>query len=355
VATAQVSAAASSVPRPLVRSASRLSGLPARAAVRTASVPAAQYDALLTRARAREYPASLRKIDERTEALLGLTGPSTSAPPSRAWYDPTARRLFVQRRPSAQRRVLLNEVVRALVDQNYNLRRLTGLRARDHDRWLAAYGIVNGTAALVSGLRAATLHGSPLDRFSQLEESVGTGPGRTLAAQLRSIGGNAALATALRTFPQTTEQLLHIDKFLEREPALPVSLPQRAGPATLENAETLGELDVRNLLQAFAVPSAVAAADGWGGGRLALYDDGNERVGAIVLRWDSPEDAVGWQAAVSQYVAAAFPGATPAPCPPLDRCWTGSGSVAVGVYGTTSVLASGEQSAQVAAALLTLK
>jgi hypothetical protein len=345
------SAAASSAPPALVRSASRLSGLPPRAPIRISAISAARYKSLL----AREYPASLRRVDELADPLLGLTGRTPSAPSSRAWYDASVRRVFVQRRPAASRRAVLNEVVRALVDQNYNLRRLTALRTLDRDRWLAARGIVDGTAALASGVRAGALGGTPLDRYLQLEANVGTGPGRTLAAQLRSIGGAAAVKSALRAFPQTTEQLLHIDKFLEWEPALPVSLPQRAGPATLESAETFGELDVRNLLQAFAVPSAVAAADGWGGGRLALYDDGNERVAAIVLRWDSPEDVVEWQAAVSQYVAAAFPGATPATCPPLDRCWTGSGNVAAGVYGTTSVLATGAQSAQVAAALLTFK
>jgi hypothetical protein len=44
---------------------------------------------------------------------------------------------------------------------------------------------------------------------------------------------------------------------------------------------------------------------------------------------------------------------TPHDCPPLDRCWTGSGDVAAGVFGTTSVVASGPGSARVAAELLT--
>jgi hypothetical protein len=348
-------ASASSAPSPLVRTASRLSGLAARGPVRTSTVSARRYDALLARARNRDYPASLQRTDASIEALLGLTTRSTSFLPARAWYDVAAQRLFLQRRPAAPRSSILNELVRALVDQNYGLRRLTGLRARDHDRWLAARGIVDGTAALASGLRPTPLRGTPLDRFTQLEASVGTGPGRTLAAQLRSIGGNAAVASALRTFPQTTEQLLHIDKFLEREPALPVHLPQRAGPATLESAETFGELDVLDLLQAFGVPSSVTAADGWGGGGLALYGDGGDRVAVIVLRWDSPDDVLEWQAAVPRYVAAAFPGAVARTCPPLDRCWSGSGELAAGVLGTTSVLASGPDSAGVAAALLTLK
>jgi hypothetical protein len=163
------------------------------------------------------------------------------------------------------------------------------------------------------------LRGTPLDRFSALEYGAGLGPGRSLAAQLRYLGGRKALTTALRTFPQTTEQLLHVDKFLERERALPVTLPATAGGAPLVASETFGELDVRSLLRAFNVPGAVATADGWGGGRLALYG----KVAVIMLRWDTPDDAVQWQAAVPQYVAAAFPGETGHTCPPLDRCWSG--------------------------------
>ena len=247
---------------------------------------------------------------------------------------------------------MLNELVRALVDQNYGLRRVAALRARDRDRWLAARGIVDGTAALASGLRAASLRGTPLDRFSQLEASVGTGPGRALAAQLRYLGGKKALASALRTFPQTTEQLLHVDKFLERERALPVRLEQNVGAATLASSETFGELDVRDFLQAFGIVDAAAVADGWGGGRLALYTSGGGHVAALVLRWDMPQDALEWQAAVPRYVAAAFVGATAHRCPPLDACWSGPAEISAGTFQTTSVLAAGPGSAAVAAAAL---
>jgi hypothetical protein len=344
-------AAASAVPRGLVRDASRLSGLPIRKPLRTATVSNQRYGALYARAWNREYPSTLRRTDASAYALLGLTRRSVRTPAARAWYDISAQRLFVQRKPTADRRTVVNEAVRALIDQNYRLRRIVGLRARDRDRWLAARGIVDGTAALASGMRAGALHGTPLDRFSQLEAATGLGPGRALAAELRYLGGRAALTSALRTFPQTTEQLLHVDKFLEREPALPVDLPGRAGAAALSASETFGELDVRNLLQAFGVPSADAAAAGWGGGRLALYD----RVAVLVLRWDSPEDAAEWAAAVQQYVAAAFPGSASHACPPLDRCWSAPGEIAAGVFGTTSVLAGGPGSSSVAAALLTLK
>jgi hypothetical protein len=282
-----------------LRDASRLSGFRVRHAVATTSVSARQYAALVSRGSAAQLS-------------------------SRAWYDVARHRLFVQRTPRPARRALIHEYVRALIDQNFHLGRLAALRTRDHDRWDAAQGMVDGVAALSSGL---------------------TEPGRPLAAQLRYVGGRAALVGALRTFPQTTEQLLHVDKYLERERALPVRLPARIGDAPLTSSQTFGELDVRSLLQSYAVPGAATAAAGWGGGRSARYGG----VTVIVLRWDSADDAAEWQAAVPRYVAAAFPGASQRTCPPLDACW---GDVAAGVYGTTGVLASGPGAADVAAALL---
>jgi len=325
VVAVPAAASASAPARGPLRDAARLSGLPVRHAVPTAALSAARYDAVWSRAWQRAVPATLRRAEATAYKQLGLSGRSVTEPPSRAWYDVLTHRLFVQRKPPAARRVLINEYVRALIDQNFGLKRLVALRVRDRDRWYAAQEMVDGTAALASGLPS---------------------PGRALAAELRYLGGRAALTSALRAFPQTTEQLLHVDKFLERERALPVRLPARAGEVALSASETFGELDVRSLLQAFGLRDAAAVGDGWGGGRLALYGD----VAALVLRWDTPEDAAEWQAAVPRYVAAAFPGATPRTCPPLDACW---GDVSAGVYGTTSVLASGPGSAGVAAALLT--
>jgi hypothetical protein len=344
-----VAADASNAPPKLLRAAARLSGLPVRRPVQTASVSPQRYDTLVARAWSREYPSRLRRTDASVYKQLGLVARTVKPTAQRAWYDVSARRLFVQRTHAPSRSLMIQEMVRALVDQNYGLRRLVGLRARDRDRWLAADSMVRGTAALASGLRAAPVRGTPLDRFSALEASAGFGPGRALAAQLRYLGGRAALASALRTFPRTTEQLLHVDKFLEREPALPVRLPDRAGNARLIAAETFGELDVRSLLQAFGIPAGAATAEGWGGGRLALYDG----VAVLVLRWDTAQDAAEWQAAVPQYVAAAFPGATAHTCPPLDHCWsTDAAEVASGVYGTTAVFASGPGAAAVAGSLL---
>ena len=343
----------------LLQRAAKLSGLTARRPVQTAKVSGTRYDSLVALARAREYPRSLQRLDARLYARLGLitrdvhSRLASGAQASRAWYDPAARRLLLRRTPSAGRVTVIHELVRALIDQHFGLRRLAGLRARDRDRAIAAQAIVDGTAALASGLRAQELRGTALDRFLELEYTAGLGPGRALAAELRYLGGRTALGSALRTFPQTTEQLLHVDKFLERERALAVRMSSQVGSATLLTAESFGELDARDLLQAFRISGAVAAAAGWGGGRLGLYDNGRgDDVAALALRWDTADDAAEWRDAFSAYLAAAFAGELARDCPPLDHCWSGASDLTFGTLGETTVFAAGPGAETIAAALL---
>jgi len=344
----------------LLKSASRVSGLRIQRAVPRETLTGTRYDRRLQRAGNRAYPPWLRNIDSRLYAQLGLSSQSLHAvvaprgSTSPVWYDPFERALLLRRGVAAKRAGVINELVRALVDQHFNLRRLSGLRARDRDRSLAAGGIVNGTAALASGLRPDAVVGAQAERFVKLESADSLKAGKALASSLRYLGGARAVASALRSFPATTEQLLHIDKFLERERPLAVRLPAGVGDLNLRAAETFGELDVRSLLRAFALPNAISIADGWGGGRLALYvTPAGETVTVLVLRWDSIEDADEWRDAVPSYVAAAFPGAPARDCPPLDRCWTASSTVAAGTLGATTVVASGPGANTLAAAALT--
>jgi hypothetical protein len=350
--------AAATNPDGLLRKASHLSGLPVRRMVPERMLAGPQYDAALLRAADREYPRSLRNIDTALYTRLGLMPRSLQAQlasnghASRAWYDPVERKLLLRRAPTAQRAWIVNELVRALVDQNFNLRRIATLRVQDRDRAIAAKSIVAATAALASGVSATPVRGTRLERFVELES--GLAAGKALAKELRYLGGSRALGSALRLFPQTTEQLLHIDKFLERERALPVRLPTRIGDWRLSASETFGELDVRSLLLAFGVPNAVAAAEGWGGGRIGLYvSPTGQTTAALTLQWDTVADSAEWRDAVTRYVGAAFPGATARDCPPLDGCWSSTWDVAAGVLGSASVFASGPASDTLATALLT--
>jgi hypothetical protein len=342
----------------LLQRASDLSGLPVRRVVVERKLAGAQYDSAVLRAAYNEYPRSLRSVDSALYTRLGLTPRrlqaqlASATQASRAWYDPAARRLLLRRTPMPQRARVVNELVRALVDQNFDLRRIAALRTRDRDGALAAKAIVDGTAALASGVAASPVRGTALERFLQLESGVDAG--KALARELRYLGGTRALASALRLFPQTTEQLLHIDKFLEREHALAVRLPTRIGDWRLRASETFGELDVRSLLLAFGIPNAVATAAGWGGGRIGLYvSPTGETTAALSLEWDTIDDAAQWRDAVPPYVEAAFPSAAARDCPPLDHCWSTPSTVASEVLGTTSIFASGPGAESIATTLLT--
>lgn len=347
--------------------AERLSGLRAHGSIRTVPESSARFNADVLRALDRDYPRGLQRTDDRLYTALGLlaAGGSSraklvaSATAANAFYDPVARILRMRKKPAPTRAQVVHELVRALVDQNVGLRRLSALRSRDRDASLAANAVVDGLASLASGRRAGAVGRAPLDRFLSLERTAGLGPGRMFVSHLRSVGGAFAVSTALRTFPRTTEQVLHLDAFLEHTRALPIALPARVDDNALQTSETLnasetfGELDVGALLRALGLPRSDAVAAGWGGGRLALYagPDNAETV-ALVLRWDSADDSAAWRAVAPALVLTAFPAAQERSCPAVERCWvSGSREIAVASVRDLTVLASGSAGELVAATI----
>jgi hypothetical protein len=351
--------AADARPPTLLQTASARSGLRIRAQVRTVLEGNVQFTAGVRRAFDREYPPTLLATEDAIDDGLGLGAPERplllgSAEAERVWYDARARVLHVRRARAPTRAQRLEQLVLALVDQNYGLRRLVDLRAHDRDAALAADGVVAGLASLVARTRLrVTASSTALGRFLAAEESVGAG--RAFVATLRNIGGTYAVKTALRKFPTTTEQLLHPDTFLEHERAQPIAAPSQIGETTLRASESFGELDLRALLSAFGVPNAAAAAAGWSGGRALLYARGSGAATvALALRWDSDADATDWVAAASDYVKAAFPNAKTEVCPAALACWIdGPRGLAIARSGSTTGFGSGADGELLAAILST--
>ena len=343
-------AIASSPKSPLLQRASALTGLKIRHAVPIVREPRSRFEKDATRTLDQNYPPSVQRLDDELYMGLGLL------PAMRARYDPSSRKVRARRSPAPARPELLRELARALVDQNFNLRRLKGLRARDRDAALAAVSVVDGIAAVASGARVPPLHGPPLQRFLDVEQNAGLEFGRNLIEQLRYLGGRSAVATALRSFPRTTAQVVQVDKFLQHEPAVGVPLLAAAGDAQLTASETFGELDVLALLRAYDVTDADAVATGWSGGRVALYTGPNGSAVALVLRWQGDEEAARWRASVAGYVGAAFPDATPRLCPAVTACWLdGTRELAVADTGTTTVFTSGVNAELLAAIVVSGK
>jgi hypothetical protein len=122
-----------------------------------------------------------------------------------------------------------------------------------------------------------------------------------------------------KDLPTTSEQMLHLDKLLAREPAKPVHLDTAAlEQATSRKTVWFDELGESTLLSMLAdvEPSllARAAAKGWGGGHLVALANPDEPeseptiIAALV--WDTPEDAAEFEASFAKYLDSATPKGT---------------------------------------------
>lgn len=348
----------------LTRIASRLSGIATQRRVTVSRLDAAGMRRQAERLLDREYPRDRQAYDETVYRALGLLGPDERLRPALVreqaaavpgLYDPGARTLYVLRGTSA-RAAVVHELVHALQDQAFDLRRRSALRG-DRDAGLAASAAVEGDAALATSLlggRSLAAAERPIAVFLQLEHSFPSTTGLRFASELRNLGGNRAVLSSLRQFPATTSQVFHIDSFLTRTAATPVALPDRAGPLTLERSDTWGELDMRALLAVFAVPRLDRVGDGWAGGRSAVYRDaaGTSSV-AISATWQSDLDAAQWAEAVQTWVNEAFDADAPGfpattPCA-ADTCWAvGGRSIAFVRRGARTALVVGRSTPQAA-------
>jgi hypothetical protein len=335
--------------RALVRVAVKLSGLSERQLVRLEVERPARFEQRRIALVDRANPPSVRAYDERVYRALGLaSGPGVLRPTLlgvHAWqgvYDPRTRTAYA-RAGSTERTGALRAVVRALEDQHFGLGRVDRLRGRDAK--LAATAAFEGYAELatrpVLGSRRPVRRDSRLARFLELERGFSESVGLRFVSDLRNLGGSTVALGALRRLPATTEQVFHLDKYLEREPAVRIALPATAAGLKLREAGTFGELDVRALLAVFGVPRLDRVGAGWGGGRTARYTGAGGEALAVALTWDTELDAAQWAASVGPYVRAAFGPARPAACG-ATSCWrAGSRAVAFARFGRRTALVVG--------------
>lgn len=336
--------------RALVRVAVRLSGLSERTPVRVVVEQPARFEQRRIAVLDRAYPRAARVYDEGVYRALGLA-PGAAGAVRRTLiavhagsgsYDPRTRTAYV-RAGRAERAAALREVTHALVDQHFRLTRIRGLRG--NDARLAARAAFEGYTELsirpVLGPRPPARRDSRLARFLELERGFTESVGLRFVSDLRNLGGSTVALGALRRLPATTEQVFHLDKYLEREPAVPIALPTAAAGLRLREAGTFGELDVRALLAVFGVPRLDRVGSGWGGGRTARYTGAGKEAVAVALTWDTELDAAQWAAAVGPYVRAAFGPASPVTCT-ATSCWrAGSRAIAFDRSGRRTALVLG--------------
>src|SRR5207249_4000721 len=118
--------------------------------------------------------------------------------------------------------------------------------------------------------------------------------GLKLVVALRKKGPWSTVDAAFRAPPESTEQVLHPEKFLAHEHPVVVTPSAIAAlaPAKEVRRDVLGEFEWKLLLASrISDAEAERAAAGWGGDRLVAYADGDGPLSVIDLStWDSDED-----------------------------------------------------------------
>lgn len=227
-----------------------------------------------------------------------------------------------------QKRVIAHELVHALQDQHFDLKRFDNWPKGDADAELAAHALVEGEATLVmiqydfdqQGMRLdlARLGGLADGLLEQDSDSdaknypVLAGAPRVLKQNLQfpylygagfvasvlKSGSWLPLDNSYRSLPASTEQIMHPDKFLARENPIKIEFGDLSAVLgkdwKQEDADVNGEFGYQVILAEF-IPKLEArgAASGWGGDRYALFENKTTRATVLVeyTAWDTATDA----------------------------------------------------------------
>ena len=242
-----------------------------------------------------------------------------------------------------------HEFVHALQDQHYDLEALTD-EALDSEAQAAVRALAEGEASLVQYLYlaerdyftpdevdaivndSAQTDDSFLDEYPPVLINNLAFPyvsGSRFVGELYRAGGFAAIDAAWANPPQSTEHILHPERYRAGDaPQLvalaPLTDTLGVGWQEIEN-NVMGEFFLREYLdQQLPATTAARAALGWGGDRYAVY--WNEATGGLVMAlravWDTPADAAEFAAAYADYPAGLF---DVAPQTQADgsTCWVG--------------------------------
>jgi hypothetical protein len=338
------------------------------------------------------------------------------------YYDPKTRQFHLADwiDLDGQKPIMAHELTHALQDQHFNLRRFEHWPKGDSDAELAAHALIEGDATLAMALYVAN---NPLVALAFLKSLGATGmasqeldkapralresllfpyqDGEKWVNALYKRGGWNEVSQAFTTLPQSTEQILHPEKYFAHEAPVKVTLPDvssllnaggraevrdqksevssYAGGADVSSAmsakrelltghrslltggwrriayDVQGEWGFYLILDQFLKAPAESrrAAAGWGGDRFAVYEGPKGEVLLASLSvWDTENDAREFFDAYVKRTELRYPGAERLPgadlAPPnfertLNRlAWrTNEGGVALEVRGNRILVVEG--------------
>jgi hypothetical protein len=259
-----------------------------------------------------------------TEQVAGYYEPKTRQFHLADWID-----------IDGQKPIIAHELTHALQDQHFNLRRFDHWPKGDSDAELAAHALIEGDATMTMAMYVAS---NPFRALSFLKSmgamSIATDEldkapralretllfpyqeGMNWTRALYKQGGWSDVSKAFTTLPQSTEQILHADKYFAHEAPVKVMVPDITGllnTAALKSvppavaggsppqpswkrlaSDVNGEWGFYLILDQFLKSPAESrrAAAGWAGDRTAVYENTKGEILYISLStWDTENDA----------------------------------------------------------------
>ena len=243
-------------------------------------------------------------------------------------YDPRTRTLYIRSNlaiEGSDETILVHELTHALIDQNFDLKRYiyNPRIVHESERQIARQAVAEGDATLVMLVYQMNQMGMnvTVDDLVQLEPDMMEGmlgmaslldqglsgvppwlvrlfvapyiDGYRIVVGAYRRGGWKAVNDLYRHPPQTTEQLLHPERYFDNESIRTVSLPKNSTGSRVVYEDMFGELSWRLFLQHWLnEDEAREAADGWDGDRCRLLEESNGwyRFEAVTV-WDNADEA----------------------------------------------------------------
>jgi hypothetical protein len=293
----------------------------------------------------RDYEPSQREADQKLMATLGLINANESLVQIElgvlqeqilGMYDQDNKVMYLladnnQLGPE-EKSTFAQEFVHALQDQYFDLATLSPKHPENDDRSLAIHALTEGDATLVQRLWAQ--QSLTPEELNRLGTSGGTSKllsaplflreqllfpysdGFTFIRQIYQTSGYAGIDALFRDPPQSTAQILHIDKYRNHIAPVEVSLPDLSQGGLgdgwrMIGSNVLGELDLRLMLsQLTDTAHGVRGASGWAGDRWELLEQDGHQAVVIKSVWDSDNAARNFFDTLAQAMTNRFFGAT---------------------------------------------
>lgn len=236
------------------------------------------------------------------------------------YFDPKQQHFFIADwiDLEGQKPVMAHELTHALQDQHFDLRRFERWPKGDSDAELAVHSLIEGDATLAmkvymarnplvafAFMRSFGSSAMPSEQYKQAPRSLRESlvfpyeEGLEWATAVYKKGGWAAVSRAFSDLPQSSEQILHPEKYFAKEAPVKVSLPDLRAELGIKwkriDYDVNGEWSYYLILDQFlnAEAESKRAAAGWAGDRYEVYE--GTAPGEIFMTqmsvWDTERDA----------------------------------------------------------------